>query len=149
MGCASLMHGSKGAPDQRAWARRLISRPGAHFRNWSGWAPDFPFPQRAQNLQSQNSGQTDRQSRAFLLSCKSGHPLRCSFPESSELHLPSPWGMPGRLVTDSDLDAFSQYPSHGSFATPATRLIAETRGVARGFLSYYHVLPPSCPQADS
>lgn len=38
-------------------------------------------------------------------------------------------GMPG-LVMDSDLDAFSQYPSHGSFATPASRLIAETRGVA-------------------
>ena len=39
-------------------------------------------------------------------------------------------GMPGRLVTDSGLDAFSQYPSQGSIATPATRLIAETRAVA-------------------
>lgn len=29
-----------------------------------------------------------------------------------------------------NLDASSQYPSHGSFATPATRLTAETRGVA-------------------
>jgi hypothetical protein len=53
--------------------------------------------------------------------------------------------MPGRLVVDSDLDAFSQYPSHGSLATPADRLIAETRGAARGFLSYYHVLPSSRP----
>lgn len=32
------------------------------------------------------------------------------------------------LVTDSGLDAFSQYPSHGSFATPVYRLTAETRG---------------------
>lgn len=54
-------------------------------------------------------------------------------------------GVPGRLVVDSGLDAFSQYPSHDSFATPATRLIAETRGAARGFLSYYHVLPSSHP----
>jgi len=51
----------------------------------------------------------------------------------------------GRLVMDSGLDAFSQYPSHGSFATPATRLIAETRGATRGFLSYYHMLPSSHP----
>ena len=35
-----------------------------------------------------------------------------------------------RLVTDSGLDASSQYPSHGSFTTPVARLIAETRGVA-------------------
>ena len=55
-------------------------------------------------------------------------------------------GVPGRLVVDSGLDAFSQYPSHDSFATPATRLIAETRGAARGFLSYYHVLPSSHPR---
>lgn len=55
--------------------------------------------------------------------------------------------MPGDLAMDSDLDASSQYPSHGGFATPAARLIAETRGVARGFLSYYHVLPSSCPRA--
>ena len=40
------------------------------------------------------------------------------------------WGVPGHLVLDSGLDAFSQYPSHGSFATPASRLIAETRGAA-------------------
>ena len=38
--------------------------------------------------------------------------------------------MLGRLVLDSDLDAFSQYPSLGSFATPAAQLIAETREVA-------------------
>ena len=56
------------------------------------------------------------------------------------------WGhASGRLVVDSDLDAFSQYPSHGSFATPVARLIAETRGATRGFLSYYHVLPSSRP----
>ena len=54
-------------------------------------------------------------------------------------------GMPGRLVLDSGLDAFSQYPSHGSLATPVIRLIAETRGAARGFLSYYHVLPSPHP----
>ena len=34
-----------------------------------------------------------------------------------------------RLVTDSGLDAFSQYPSLGSLAAPATRLTAETRAV--------------------
>ena len=44
-------------------------------------------------------------------------------------------------ATDSDLDAFSQYPSHGSLAAPVAQLTAETRGVARGFLSYYHMLP--------
>lgn len=54
--------------------------------------------------------------------------------------------MPGDLAMDSDLDASSQYPSHGGFTTPAARLIVETRGVARGFLSYYHVLPSSCPR---
>ncbi len=42
----------------------------------------------------------------------------------------APRGVPGRLVTDSGLDAFSQYPSHGSLAAPATRLTAETRGAA-------------------
>ena len=51
----------------------------------------------------------------------------------------------GRPVADSGLDAFSQYPSHGGFATPVARPIAETGGVARGFLSYYHRLPPSRP----
>ena len=35
-----------------------------------------------------------------------------------------------RLVTDSDLDASSQYPSHGSLTAPATRPTVETRGVA-------------------
>ena len=54
-------------------------------------------------------------------------------------------GMPGRLVVDSGLDASSQYPSHDSLATPVNQLIAETRGAARGFLSYYHVLPSSHP----
>jgi len=44
-------------------------------------------------------------------------------------------------ATDSGLDAFSQYPSHGSLAAPVAQLTAETRGVARGFLSYYHMLP--------
>lgn len=33
------------------------------------------------------------------------------------------------LVMDSDLDAFSQYPSLGSVATPVDRLTAETSGV--------------------
>ena len=50
------------------------------------------------------------------------------------------------LVMDSDLDAFSQYPSHDSIATPVARLIAETSGAARGFLSYYHVLPSPHPR---
>jgi len=35
-----------------------------------------------------------------------------------------------RLVADSDLDASSQYPSHGSLTAPATRPTVETRGVA-------------------
>ena len=39
-------------------------------------------------------------------------------------------GMLGHLVLDSDLDAFSQYPSLGSFTTPAAQLIVETREVA-------------------
>jgi len=39
-------------------------------------------------------------------------------------------GVPGHLVVDSDLDAFSQYPSHDSIATPVYRLIADTRGAA-------------------
>lgn len=51
----------------------------------------------------------------------------------------------GRLATDSGLDAFSQYPSRGSFATPAVRLTAETSAAAGGFLSYYHLLPLSHP----
>ena len=37
-------------------------------------------------------------------------------------------GVPGHLVVDSDLDAFSQYPSLDSIATPVYRLIADTRG---------------------
>ena len=56
-----------------------------------------------------------------------------------------PRGLPGGLVKDSDLEASSQYPSLGSFATPVSRLIAETRGVSQGFLSYYHVMPSSNP----
>ena len=47
------------------------------------------------------------------------------------------------LVPDSGLDASSQYPSLGSFTTPVARLMVETRGVPQGFLSYYHLLPPS------
>lgn len=57
-----------------------------------------------------------------------------------------PEGCATCLAMDSGLDAFSQYPSHGSFATPVARLIAETRGATRGFLSYYHVLPSSHPR---
>jgi len=49
------------------------------------------------------------------------------------------------LVPDSGLDASSQYPSLGSFTTPAARLMVETRGVPQGFLSYYHVMPSSRP----
>ena len=56
---------------------------------------------------------------ASLLRVTHGDKLRCCC-----------WGVPGHLVLDSGLDAFSQYPSHGSFATPASRLIAETRGAA-------------------
>ena len=56
------------------------------------------------------------------------------------------WGMPVGLVSDSGLDASSQYPSLGSFTTPAARLMVETRGVPQGFLSYYHVMPSSRPR---
>ena len=35
-----------------------------------------------------------------------------------------------RRVSDSDLDASSQYPSHGSLTAPATRPTVDTRGVA-------------------
>ena len=38
-------------------------------------------------------------------------------------------GMPG-LAMDSGLDAFSQYPSLGSFTAPASRLTVEARAVA-------------------
>ena len=55
------------------------------------------------------------------------------------------WGMLVGLVPDSGLDASSQYPSLGSFTTPAARLMVETRGVPQGFLSYYHVMPSSSP----
>lgn len=52
------------------------------------------------------------------------------------------------LVPDSGLDASSQYPSLGSFTTPAARLMVETRGVPQGFLSYYHVMPSSRPSQE-
>jgi len=52
------------------------------------------------------------------------------------------------LVMDSDLDASSQYPSPDGLATPETQLIAKTKGVEWGFLSYYHMLPYAMPHKE-
>ena len=72
-----------------------------------------------------------------------GHWIQaCRRPAAGAGHFPR--GMPG-LVVDSGLDAFSQYPSRGSLTAVAARPTVETRDVARGFLSYYHMLPLSHP----
>ena len=47
----------------------------------------------------------------------------------SHKHKPLGKNMPQRLAMDSDLDAFSRYPSLGSLVTAGSRLITETREV--------------------
>lgn len=96
---------------------QTVGRPQQRPPSDAGWVgKDVPSPREGTYSQGPSSLRT-------ITHIQPGDP-------ASALCSTKPRGMPGRLVTDSDLDAFSQYPSHGSFATLVARPIAETRGVA-------------------